>query len=41
MAEHSLEKNITLAERYTKALLQTAKDNNIVDKISNNLISII
>ena len=41
MAEHSLEKNITLAERYTKALLQTAKDNNIVDKINNELNEIV
>ncbi|MCQ2957531.1 MAG: ATP synthase F1 subunit delta [Candidatus Gastranaerophilales bacterium] len=41
MADENLSKNITLAQRYTKALLQTAKENNSVEKIGNDLKEII
>ena len=36
-----IKKDITLAERYTKALLQTAEDNNLVDKIGSELNDIV
>jgi len=41
MSEQCFEKNIILAERYTKALLQTAKDNNIVSDIASELDEIL
>ena len=41
MAEQNLEKNITLSERYTKALLQSAKEKDTVTVIGNNLKEIV
>ena len=41
MEKMKIEKYITLAERYTKALLSTAKEQNTVDKIGEDLKNIV